>query len=427
MSDFGVIVLPVMLASVFLGLAGGLVGSITLLQRRSLFADAISHAAFPGIVLAFLIIGKREMLIMTLGAFLTGVIGAYAVSSITKYSHIKQDAALGIILANFYAFGVVLLGVAQKMPVSFQSGLNNYLVGQIVAVLKNDLWFMTAVSLAVSIIVFLFFKEIQLFIFDKYTLEVLGFKISYLDIGLVFLMVLTVIVGIYTSGVVLVVGSFVIPGAIGRLWSDKFTYMLAIAGFVGAVSGVVGVYISSLAPRLPTGPLIVVVSGIFLLFSLLFASKGGIIKEFILIKSMKRKVTEENIIKHLYLVNEEQLDEGYQQLGVPFTYLLGALSTTPFRLNRSLKRLARKGYITYSDNKAIVLSEKGYEEARGIVRRHRLWETYLFNRLSLPDTHLHDDAEMVEHLLTREDEEVLDKILNFPKFDPHGRKIPREV
>ena len=125
-------------------------------RKQSLLGDAISHAALPGIAIAFLITGTKETNILLIGALISGLIGAFWIRGITRKTHLKSDTALGIILSVFFGFGMLLLTYIQKQPNANQAGLDKFLFGQAATLLARDVWFITIVTticLAVIIVI----------------------------------------------------------------------------------------------------------------------------------------------------------------------------------------------------------------------------------------------------------------------------------
>ena len=123
----------VAIGTAILGIVSGALGSYAVLRKQSLVGDAISHAALPGICLAFLITDSKAPFVMVVGASLAGWLGILVVTAIVRNTRIKEDAALGIILAVFFGVGIVLLTLIQKMPNANQAGLDKFLFGQAAA------------------------------------------------------------------------------------------------------------------------------------------------------------------------------------------------------------------------------------------------------------------------------------------------------
>jgi len=260
-----------------LGVVSGALGSYAVLRKQSLVGDAISHAALPGICLAFLITDSKAPLVMIVGASLSGWLGILVVTAIVRNTRVKEDAALGIILAVFFGVGIVLLTLIQKMPNANQAGLDKFLFGQAAALLERDIKTMGVIGVIVISLTLLFWKEFKLLCFDPAFGASLGFPMKILDILLMTLIVMAIVIGLQAVGVVLMSAMVVAPASAARQWTNRLAVMVCLAAFFGAISGVTGAVISSTAVRIPTGPMIVIcASGIFL-FSLAFAPNRGLI------------------------------------------------------------------------------------------------------------------------------------------------------
>ena len=170
------------LGTAILGAICGMLGSFAVLRKQSLLGDAISHAALPGIAIAFLITGTKETNVLLIGALISGLIGAFWIRGITKRTHLKSDTALGLILSIFFGFGMLLLTYIQKQPNANQSGLDKFLFGQAATLLARDVWFMASVTLVCLLVLLLFWKEFKIMLFDIDYAKTLGFNVKTIDI-----------------------------------------------------------------------------------------------------------------------------------------------------------------------------------------------------------------------------------------------------
>ena len=150
-----------------LGTLSGVLGSFAVLKKQSLLGDAISHAALPGIVLAFLLTGQKSPLILMSGAIVFGILGSFMVNNIVKNSKLKTDTALGILLSVFFGVGMMLLTYVQKLPNANQAGLDKYLFGQATTLMEKDILIMISFLIPSLLLVLLFCKEIKIMLFDR--------------------------------------------------------------------------------------------------------------------------------------------------------------------------------------------------------------------------------------------------------------------
>ena len=267
----------VALGAAILGIVSGTLGSYAVLRRQSLLGDAISHAALPGIALAFLLTGSKAPLVLVLGAAVAGWIGTLLVMGVVRSTRVKFDSALGIILSVFFGIGLVLLTFIQKREDATQAGLDKFLFGQAATILAQDVVTMAALGGVALFLMLLFWKELKLLSFDPEFGSTLGFPIRALDILLTTLLVIAIVVGLQMVGVVLMSALVVAPAVAARQWTDRLGLMITFAGGFGALAGVSGAVISSTAARLPTGPLIVLCASALVLISLCFAPNRGIV------------------------------------------------------------------------------------------------------------------------------------------------------
>jgi manganese/zinc/iron transport system permease protein len=254
-----------------LGITSGLIGTFVLLRQQSLLGDAISHASLPGMALAFLATHSKNPLILMFGGAVAGGIATILLRVITEKTPLKKDAALGIILSVFFGIGLVLITVIQKIPIASQSILNKFLFGSVSTLLKSDVYAMCAVSSLVLVVIILFWKEFVLLTFDQPYAHTIGYRVFWLDTLLTSLVVLTIMIGLQTVGVILMSSMLIAPAAAARQWTIRVVPMAVLAMIFAVSANVIGACISSQISQLPTGPTIVVILSIFVLISLAHA------------------------------------------------------------------------------------------------------------------------------------------------------------
>ena len=218
----------VMLGTSILGIVSGALGSFAVLRKQSLLGDAMSHAALPGIAIAFLITLSKSAWILLLGAAIAGWIGTILMIVIVENTTLKRDAALGIILSVFFGFGLVLLTLIQKLPIASQSGLDSFLFGSAATLLKADVVTMSVIGILTLTILILFWKEFKCLSFDPNFLRVIGYPYFKLDILLTTLIVFAIVIELQTVGVVLMSAMVIAPAAAARQWTDKLSVMVML-------------------------------------------------------------------------------------------------------------------------------------------------------------------------------------------------------
>ncbi|QDB79732.1 metal ABC transporter permease [Georgenia sp. 311] len=258
----------VALGAAVLGLLGGTLGTFAVLRRQSLLSDALAHATLPGVVLGFLVTGTTSGPGLMSGAAVTAALAAGLVLLVVQRTRVKQDAALALVLSVFFGAGTVLLTYVAGTGASGQSGLDRFVLGQAASLVASDVRVMAAVTALVLAVVALTYKELKLVAFDPAFARAVGYPVRWVEALLTGLLVLAIVVGIQTVGVVLVAALLITPAAAARQWTDRLPVMLVLAAVLGAVSGASGAVLSATTTDLPTGPLVVLVATGLLLLSL---------------------------------------------------------------------------------------------------------------------------------------------------------------
>ncbi len=349
------------LGTAVLGAICGMLGSFAVLRKQSLLGDAISHAALPGIAIAFLVTGTKETNVLLIGAMISGLIGAFWIRGIINKTHLKSDTALGIVLSVFFGFGMMLLTFIQKMPNANQSGLDKFLFGQAATLLVKDVWMMVAVT-GVSLVVLLFFwKEIKILLFDEDYAKTLGFNTRFVDILITSFIVLAIVLGLQTVGVVLMSAMILAPAAAARQWTDRLWVMVLTAAIFGALSGVIGTAISAEQRNLSTGPVIVLVASVFVFFSFIFSPSRGLLFRQIRLIQNRNDLKLNKTLAFMY-----DIAKTHQDISHPHTIKI--LNNFQGFTRKSLKKLEAKNYITV-DKQMWSMTEEGYHYAANLYNQ----------------------------------------------------------
>ncbi len=268
--------LLVLAGTSLLGAASGLVGSLAMLRRQALVGDVFAHAALPGLCIAFLIVGERSLIALLTGGFISGVIGLLLVSVITRYSRIKQDAALGMILSSFFGLGIVLISVIQRMETGNKAGIDSFILGKTAGIITQDVYLIGCTALLCLAAMMLLFKEFKLITFDADFAVVQGWPIKRLDVAIIGLIGLLVVMGLPAVGVVMMAALLILPGITARFWTERFSTLLWLAALIGFLIGCVGTALSAHYANIKAGPSIVLVGAVFFLVSAIFAPRRGL-------------------------------------------------------------------------------------------------------------------------------------------------------
>lgn len=411
----------VVLGSVLLSAASAWVGCFAYLRKRSLTGDAVAHAVLPGICLAFLIFHSKSTWVLLLGALASGALSLLVMDAIKKYSRLKEDTAIALVLSVFFGLGIMLLTAIQQSGEASQSGLDKFLFGKAASLVGEDLYTFAAVAVLILGISVVFLKEFTLLSFDPVLAQTSGLPVGGLERAMTLITVLAVVAGIQSVGVVLMAAMLITPAAAARFYTDDIKKMLYIAAGIGAASGWVGAYVSYLAPSMPTGPWIVMVASGVALVSFLWAPKRGLWAKMQQQRSIRQQMAEENALKTFYHLGES--DEAFTQAR-SLPQLLQRRPMEPEQLRLAVSRLVKKGQLKQEKQGFYALTLSGLAEGQRVARLHRLWELYLTHRLRIQADHVHEDAELVEHLLTPELESRLVALLDNPQTGVHGEPIP---
>lgn len=376
----------VLIGTILLGMASGVLGSFALLRKQSLLGDAMAHAALPGICIAFLIYGAKSMSWFLIGAAISGLIGTYCIQAIIKHSRIKEDTAIGLVLSVFFGIGIVLLTYVQHHGKGNQAGLDSFIFGQAAAIVGADVQVISVIAFVLLFITFILFKELKLITFDPQFAQGIGLPVKWLNGLLMLLIVGAVVIGLQAVGVILMAAMLITPAITARYWTERLDYMVIIAGFVGGISGVIGTLLSTLSRGMPTGPLIIMAATFVFLVSLLFGTKKGLIPKLVKQMKVKKLVTRENILSTLYELTEFSLVETEERTIGNFTLeeIIKVRPISPFTLQLVLKEVRREGLIQHTEDMKLTLTEKGLQQSHNIVLKNRLQDMYLMHESKFP-------------------------------------------
>jgi manganese/zinc/iron transport system permease protein len=353
----------VALGSATLGIVSGALGTFAVLRRQSLLGDAVAHAALPGIALAFLLTGQRTPLVLMLGAAIAGWLATLAILVVTGRTRIKYDAALGLMLSVFFGFGLVLLTLIQRRPDATQAGLDTFLFGQAAALVHQDVVTMSILGAASLGAAGLLWKEFKLLSFDPGFSASLGLPVRALDVLLTTLLVVAIVIGLQTVGVVLMSAMIVAPAAAARQWTDRLGRMVIISAVFGATAGVAGAVISSRTAGLPTGPTIVLCVSVIVVVSLLFAPARGLIWRRVRDLRTAQRLRAEAVLVDLYALAEQHRDPDHPHAEAVLDAMLGTRHGSRF----ALRTLVRRGLVRRTGPAAWALTTRGLAEARRLT------------------------------------------------------------
>lgn len=272
----------VMAGTSLLGFAAGMVGVFAMLRRRSLVADALSHATLPGICAAFLLAVHfghtgRSLPLLLIGAGLTGILGVICIQMILRHGRLREDVAITVVLGVFFGVGVVGLSYIQANSVAGSAGITRFIYGQAASMQPSDVVMMAWLCGIALLACTLLFKEFTIVCFNDSYARTLGWPVAHLDMGIMALIVLVTLVGLQTAGLILVVALLILPAASARFWTDRIGAMVLLSGTLGAVGCWLGSTLSAASPKYPTGAVIVLTTGAMFVLSMFVAPRRGLI------------------------------------------------------------------------------------------------------------------------------------------------------
>ena len=413
----------VLCGTLLFGACGGVVGAFMLLRKKSLVGDVASHAALPGIGLAYLILesivpgsGKSPAWLL-LGAAAGAAAGLFSAGLIQRTRLIKEDAALGIVLSVFFGFGIVLMSIVQSRPTGSAAGLTEFVFGKAAALTAADVSSIAIASLIVLSICVIAFKEFSLLCFDESYAAALGWPTKRLDLLLTSLVVAVTVIGMPSVGLLLVVAQLVIPPTAARFWTDRHGPLTIVSGVLGGLSCVMGVLVSAIVPRLAAGAVIVLAGTGMFVVSMLFGVRRGVIWRWLNQRVARRRIGQLDLLRTCFEILEKQLGQAsaverdLTTLPISDSQLQDARSWSPARLRQVLAAAQRDGSLRLDADGHYRLTIEGTRLARRATRNHRMWELYLIHFAHTAPSRVDREADEFEHVLEPDLVEQLEVLL----------------
>jgi len=250
-------------AAIIVGVICSVLGTYVVLRGMAFFGDALAHTILPGVVVAYLLGWP-----LAIGALITGVLAALGIGALTERGALKEDTAIGVVFAGMFALGIALL----SMSSSYTVDLAHFLFGNLLGVSQTDLFWTLGLGALVLLTVFLFYKEFLLISFDPVLATTLRLPTTFLRYLLLVLIAITIVTALQVVGIALMLAMFVTPAATASLLTRRLPTMMAVSAFIGAFSGVVGVY-ASYHLNVASGAAVVLIAT--LIFALVFLLAPG--------------------------------------------------------------------------------------------------------------------------------------------------------
>ncbi|EPP35699.1 fecCD transport family protein [Chlamydia ibidis] len=415
-------------------------GTLLLVGKQPLLSESLSHACYPGLLLGALVGCKCSVFSNTLfPTIILGVIasisGYKAIIFLERKFGVHRDSALCFILVSFFACGVLLASYVKDCCPTLYNRINAYLYGQAATLGYSEAKVAAGVFLISIFVLWLFYRQLVVSIFDREFASTCGLRMCFAENILLIFTSLVIVGGVRSVGIILIAAMFVAPALAARQMSNRLGTILLLASLFGGLSGALGCYISVTLScqvmtaehistiSLPTGPLVVVISGMFTFLCLLFSPKSGWVVRWIRRRYFSFTKKQEHLLKVFWYLLEEHITAVKEHTFVQsykYHEYFGSKSFPRLRIFfLQLRGLLKRTECYWS------LTEKGRNEAKRLVRAHRLWESYLVESLDFKKGNVHQFAEEIEHVFTDELEEAIVARLQDPDYDPHNRLIPK--
>jgi manganese/zinc/iron transport system permease protein len=257
----------VMLGTLLLGVTAAAIGGLAVLRARALIGDVLAHAAIPGVMMGVILLGSLSPLLLVIFALFTGMLAYLLIHSLTQHTKLRSDTAMAIILATFFAFGMLLLSYIQAQHWPNTAGLDRILFGQAAAITRDELIQLLVLSLVTLFYLVVFFPRLKLVLFNSSYAKSLGIPVARDEFLFALVLVMVVVVGMHIVGAILMAGALLIPISIMRLWPLGLGLMLTFAASLAAIAAVASSLLSLWVEQSPTGPWMIVILGVFFILS----------------------------------------------------------------------------------------------------------------------------------------------------------------
>jgi manganese/zinc/iron transport system permease protein len=418
-----------MLTGALVAGACGLLGCFLVLRRLSMLGDAISHAILPGIVVAFMLTNSLASLPMFIGAAVVGILTAFLVQSLAQ-GGVQGDAAIGVTFTSLFAVGVVLLS---RFAGNVDLDLDCVLYGEIAYVPYDTLivagrdwgpravWINAGLLLLNLLVVGLLYKELKICAFDPEMAAAVGINVAAMHYLLMGLVSVTTVGAFESVGAILVVAMLIVPGATAYLLTDRLERMLALSVAVGALASVLGYLLAKWLDSSIAGAIATVAGALFAL-AFLFSPRHGLVSRVVAQRRLRLRVADEDL---LLWAGRRLETETAASPAFTVEQISRGLEWLRSEAAAAAGRLARAGLLAVQGDQHS-LTPAGRTRAMELLRRHRLYESYL-DELGYPTDHLHEAADRVEHHLSPALAAAMDAATDHPQRDPQGKPIPPDM
>lgn len=423
----------VVITGALCAMACALPGAQLVLRRRSMMGDAISHVVLPGVAIAFLVTASNDPYVMLVGAVIIGVLTTLLIDLVQRAGKTEVGASMGIVFTALFALGLVLIRKAaddvhiDPHVVIYGSIELSYLdqVRLLGWEVPRGAVVNGAALLANGVLFLLFHKELKITAFDESLAASMGFRPRLVQGVLMAMTAATAVAAFETVGSILVVAMIIIPGAAAWLLTDRYGHMLLWTLLIAALSALLGHVAALIVPGwigfegMSTSGSMAVMAGVLFVVAWACAPQHGLIVRFRRRVLLSRRIAMEDILGLLYRYEEEAKQDA---AALTVADVREALSVSHVMAALALRGVRGAKQVQFQTG-GVHLTEDGRVAAQSLVRTHRLWERFLWERLGLRADHIHDTADRLEHFTSEEMAQELAQ-LDDAGEDPHGRPIP---
>lgn len=256
-----------LLIAVMSSVVCGVVGCYVVLRGMAFIGDAVAHAVFPGLAIAFVLQGS-----LVLGGAVAGVVTAILVAVFAQNRRIKEDSVIGVFYVASFALGIVIISRAP----GYAGSLQQFLFGSITGIPDEDLYTAAITGVLLLAAVMLLHQQFVTVSLDRELARAVGLRVFWLDIALYVLVTVAIVISVQTIGNILVLALLVTPAAAARLLTDRLGVMMLLAPAIGGSGAIVGLYLSWSYDLPVGGTIVLVLAGVFLL-AWTFAPRHGLV------------------------------------------------------------------------------------------------------------------------------------------------------
>jgi len=400
-------------ASAMVGLMCGILGCFIFLRNMALVGDALSHAILPGVVAGFLIAGQSVLAFFT-GSVVAGLLAAVLITWIQTRVKSKEDAAIGVVFTTMFSIGVIGISILTRQE-GVHLDLKDFLYGNVLAITTQDLVLTSMVCVFVLFSTISLYRYLFISTFDNTLARAMGVSTRLIHYFLMLLLSFTVVACMQSVGVILVVGMLIIPASAAYTLTKRLPYMLITAACIG-VFCTVGGFLAAFALDITPGPAMNVTGAFVYSLAILFSPHGGKFWNWLNRRRARKAMKTDDLIKALVSAGsrgDSVLASVQQKLGWS-----NAAWKTAWEAGKTA------GWITEEEGKWS-LSGAGLRHGFELLGAHRTWEQFMVENLGYDKSQVHRQAEELEHFLTPQLVDEIQKELGRPLKDPHGAYIPQ--